>query len=26
LLRPALDTLPQPVLTEDDVTEKLSLD
>ena len=26
LLRPALDTLPQPVLTEDDVNEKLSLD
>lgn len=26
LLRPALDTLPQPVLTEDDVTEKLGLD
>lgn len=26
LLRPMLDTLPQPVLTEDDVTEKLGLD
>lgn len=26
LLRPALDTLPKPVLTEDDVTEKMSLD
>lgn len=26
LLRPALDTLPQPTLTEDDVTEKLGLD
>ena len=26
LMRPALDTLPQPLLTEDDVNEKLSLD
>ncbi|MBX7115589.1 MAG: MXAN_6521/LA_1396 family lipoprotein [Myxococcaceae bacterium] len=26
LLRPVLDTLPKPVLTEDDVTEKMSLD
>ncbi len=26
LLRPALDTLPQPLLTDDDVNEKLSLD
>lgn len=26
LLRPALDTLPQPVLTDDDVTEKMGLD
>lgn len=26
LLRPVLDTLPKPVLTEDDLTEKMSLD
>lgn len=26
LLRPVLDTLPQPTLTEDDLTEKLGLD